>query len=330
MSCEVTYPAELEQPKLESFFPLKAAAGHRTDLTVKVEHFPGETVLPGGLTWNLDSAEYKSLTSAQFEVPHKSSAATPRVEVNAASNPTKKVTTTITIPLIPLPKEPGPKELTLPPLPIAIARASGQVGQLCTSPHVLSVEDPTANVPNAELRPDPESLAQREIWTRARDITTALLIAVPLAILLAFLVRRALPKLRKAPPPPPPVPPWRRAMEQLSQLESEKLLERGRAAEYIDRVSDTLREYLGGRYGFDGLESTTREVLRLMAERAPDFRFESEVRSILQRSDLAKFARRVPEDAECRDALNETRRIVERTTPAPTLDPRAHPPGGAS
>jgi hypothetical protein len=322
MSCEENYPSETDKPTLESSFPLKSTSGHVTELVVKIRHFKGETVLPGGLTWNPDSAEYKSLTDAQFEVPHKSSQVKPSTSVTEKPDADGRIETVVTLPLLPLPKKPGPAELTLPPLPIAISRASGQLGQLCTSPHVLSVEDPTANVPNAELRPDPEPLVQRETWTQARDIATILLIAIPAALALGFLFSRLLPKLKKTPPPPPPIPPWRRALDQLSTLESERLLEAGRGAEYIDRVSDTLREYLGSRYGFDGLESTTREVLRQMTEKAPDFRFETEVRAILQRSDLAKFARRVPEQAECKDALFETRRIVERTTPAPTLDPR--------
>jgi hypothetical protein len=330
MTCEETYSSEQNKPKLESLFPLKSVAGHVTQLEVKVRHFPGEKVLPGGLHWNVDSPEYQALEAAHFAVPHEKSPVQPQVVTGTKPDAQGRVETTIHIPLLALPPKPGPGELTLPPLPIAVARASGQLGQLCTSPHVLSVEDPTSNVPDAQLRPNPASLSQREVWKQARDITTIVLVALPIAILLAFLWSRLWPRLKRSPPPPPPTPPWRRALEQLSNLEGERLLEAGRAPEYIDRVSDTLRQYLGARYGFDGLESTTREVLRLLGEKAPDFRFETEVRSILQRSDLAKFARRSPEDEECRDALFETRRIVERTTPAPTLDPRTTANGDAS
>jgi len=330
MSCEETYSSDKDKPELVTSFPLKAVAGHVAQLEAKVRHFPGEKVLPGGLHWNKESPEYAALEAANFAIPHDKSRVQPQVVTGTQPDVQGRVQTTIVIPLLPLPPKPGPAELTLPSLPIAIARASGQVGQLCTTPHVLSVEDPTANVPNAELKPDTGSLSQREIWKTARDVTTILLIAVPVAILLAVLWSRLWPRLKKLPPPPPPIPPWRRALEQLSSLESERLLEAEKAAEYIDRVSDVLRQYLGARYGFDGLESTTREVLRQLGERAPEFRFENEVRSILQRSDLAKFARRSPEDAECLDAFFETRRIVERTTPAPTLDPRTPASGGAT
>lgn len=326
MSCEETYQAGQEKPKLDDTFPLTTIAGHRTDLVVKIRHLSGETVLPGGLEWNPETDEFRAVEAAKFLVPEKAGTAQPKIERKPVPGDVERVETVVTIPLLPLPDAPGRNELTLPPLPIAIAKSSGQIGQLCTSPHVITVEDPTASIPNATLHDNPEPRSQLEIWTTARDIATALLIALPIAILLAWLFMRLLPKLKKVPPPPPPIPPWQRAFERLSALERERLLEQKRYEEYLDGVSDALREYLGGRYGFDGLESTTREVLRQLGERASDFRFENEVRNILQRSDLTKFARRAPDEAECKDALLETRRIVERTTPSPTLDPRA---GGA-
>lgn len=322
MSCEETYQAGHEKPALDDTFPLTATAGHQAELVVKIRHLKGETVLPGGFEWNPDSPEYQAVEAARFVIPSKQSLAQPKVDRKPVEGDPEHAETTVTIPFIPLTDTPGRAELTLPPLPIAIAKSSGQIGHLCTSPHVLTLEDPTANIPNATLRPAPEPRSQLEIWATARDITTALLVALPLAVLAAWAMIRLLPKLKKTPPPPPPIPPWTRALERLAALERERLLEQQRYEEYIDRVSDALREYLGGRFGFDGLESTTREVLRQLGERAPDFRFEIEVRNILQRSDLAKFARRAPDEAECKDAALETRRIIERTTPSPTLDPR--------
>ena len=54
------------------------------------------------------------------------------------------------------------------------------------------------------------------------------------------------------------------------------LLETQRFADFFDRVNDAVREYLGARFGFDGLESTTDETLaalrRAAALRAADAR----------------------------------------------------------
>lgn len=322
MSCEESFPEGHDRPELHSELTLKTQAGHAVTLVVRVEHYPGETVFPGGINLNPTSPEYTDLKNAEFEIPSEKSLFAPSLETKPLPGNAGRVETVVRLPFVPLPREPGSHELTLPPLPIAIARSSGQLSQLCTTPHVLFVEDPTANTPNAELQADPPPRSQLEIWTAARDTAIALLIALPLAALLAWLAIRYLPRLKKKPAPPPPVPPWELALKELRELDGAGLLERARFDEYLDRVSDTLRAYLGRRYGFDGLESTTRELLRQLGERAPDFRFESEVRDILQRSDLVKFAKRLPNEHECKDAMLETRRIVERTTKSPTLDPR--------
>ena len=47
--------------------------------------------------------------------------------------------------------------MVLPPLPIAVARASGELVTLCTEPHAILVEDPIAN----ELDPKVRSRTRR-------------------------------------------------------------------------------------------------------------------------------------------------------------------------
>ena len=44
------------------------------------------------------------------------------------------------------------------------------------------------------------------------------------------------------------------------------LIKSERYAEHFDRVSDASASISGDRYGFDGLESTTRETLILLRE----------------------------------------------------------------
>ena len=65
------------------------------------------------------------------------------------------------------------------------------------------------------------------------------------------------------PPPPPPRPPWEVAFEELDAVRHAGLVDEGRYAEHFDRVCDAVRKYLGGRYGFDGLETTTDEMTRI-------------------------------------------------------------------
>src|SRR5262249_20352713 len=97
-------------------------------------------------------------------------------------------------------------------------------------------------------------------------------------------------------------------------------------SEYFDRVNDAVRSYLGARYGFDGLESTTDEILAAM-DTLPHFGAGltlgmgaaplglTEIKLFLQECDLVKFANMTPTIDECQKALLAGERIVRATMP---------------
>jgi hypothetical protein len=194
----------------------------------------------------------------------------------------------------------------------------------------MTVEDPLASVATPEKQAAPEPRVQLEVWTTLRDIVLNLAWGLPLALLLAWLLYKHGGKLKKTPPPPPPVPPWDVARRELTELERRRLIEAEEFEQQLDAVCDILRKYLGARFGFDGLECTTAELLRALKTHAPHFSEEVSVRTILQRADLVKFARRAPSREECEDARLLTVRIIDKTKAIPTLDPRQAQKGGPS
>jgi hypothetical protein len=106
------------------------------------------------------------------------------------------------------------------------------------------------------------------------------------------------------------------------------LTREGRFAEHFDRVSDVVRRYLGDRYGFDGLESTTREMLGELRATTPRIAVLDDIERFLRQADLVKFARLTPSELECSTALGEAEQIVERTVPP--LTPAGEPPPEAA
>jgi hypothetical protein len=108
------------------------------------------------------------------------------------------------------------------------------------------------------------------------------------------------------------------ALESLYDVRHAGLTREGRYAEHFDRVSDIVRRYLGDRYGFDGLESTTREMLIELRATTPRIPVLSEIERFLRQADLVKFARLTPSEPECSNALSEAELIIERTMPPPT------------
>jgi hypothetical protein len=212
----------------------------------------------------------------------------------------------------------------VPPLPVSIARASGDVVVLCTAPHAVAIEDPIANTSNAMPRPNPPGREQREEWTALKNALIIGGAALGLGALAAWLLGKWLRRAKPLPPPPPPRPPWEVALEELFDVRHAGLVAEGRLAEHFDRVSDTVRKYLGARYGFDGLESTTREALGMLRGVAPRIGPLDAIETFLRQADLVKFAKTVPTADEGELALVRAEHIVRETLP--TVLPMASAP----
>lgn len=314
-TCIERLPEGRARPKLTESIANQGISGHAQLLKLTIEHGPGETVLPSGFRLEPGSDEYKALESSHFFLPDPKGDAKPTLERKSEGS---RTTTTVKLWFVPLPEKPGRNQLTLPPVPIAVSRASGELVTLCTSPHLVSIEDPIANEPNPTPRPNPKPRMQREEWTAAKNVTYAGLIALVIGALLATLfgIWRRRPK--QLPPPPPPRPPWEVAIEGLYDLRHSGLLGEQRFAEFYDRVSDILRRYLGDRYGYDGLESTTREALGALRGVAIPLEVLLRIQEFMQDADLVKFARRTPTEAECSSALERAEALIGNTRPAQT------------
>jgi hypothetical protein len=265
-----------------------------------------------------DSPEAKALEREGFALPDPEGAAGPKLE---RSEQDERATTKVRLSVVPLPAKPGRHELVLPPLPIAVSRASGELLTVCTAPHTVLVEDPISNTPNAPPRGNPPPRRQLEIWTTAKHVAIAVLIALAVGALGALLVSRWLRRPKKLPPPPPPRPPWDVALEALHDIRHAGLTREGRFAEVFDRVSDVLRRYLGDRYGYDGLESTTREALASLRETTPQIEDLPGIEGFMRDADLVKFARLTPSESECLDLLARAESIVTRTMLIAPLPP---------
>ena len=326
-ACVERLPEGRPRPKVHEHFPDRGTSGHVAVLEVVVEHSPVETVLPGGFRVHLDGTESRALESAHFVLPDPDGGAGPSIEVSTQGARPK---TTVKIPFVPLPPEPGRNELVLPPLPIAIARASGELVNVCTAEHRIVVEDPIANAPNPKPRDNPPPRPQYEVWQAGKYATIATLAALVMGALGSWLISRWRRRPRPAPPPPPPRPPWQVALEELRDLRHAGLIAAGRFAEHYDRVSDTLRKYLGDRYGFDGLESTTREALVVLRAVDPAVVTLDEITHFLRQADLVKFARLTPSEEECERVLEVAEQIVERTMPPPSAAEAPAAPAAAS
>lgn len=317
-ACVEKLPSGKARPAMRESFPRQGLSGHALPLVVTVPHGGGETVLPTGFRFQPDTPQAKALKQAGFLLPAPDGGAGPTV---ARDPDNTKPSSTVTISFVALPDKPGRHSLTLPSLPITVARASGDLITLCTQPHTVVVEDPISSTPNPKPKPNPLPRPQVEEWTFLKHAVAIAAIALLVGAVITWLVSRWLKRPRPQPPPPPPRPPWEVAFESLHDLQHAGLTREGRYAEHFDRVSDVVRRYLGDRYGFDGLESTTRELLGELRATTPRIEVLDDIERFMREADLVKFARLTPSEVECATALSQATSIVERTIPAPA------PPG---
>jgi len=322
-TCREHVPEGKERPKLTERFPSRGESGHVLTLALTLEHGKGETVLPGGFQLQTEDPTFRGLERVGLYLPDPHGGAGP---VLTRTEQGERVTTHVEISFVALPQKPGRNVLTVPPLPVSVARASGDVLVLCTHPHEVTIEDPIANTSDPKPHPNPAAREQNEEWTALKNALIVGAGALALGALIAFLIGKWLRRPRPVPPPPPPRPPWEVAMEELFDIRHAGLVAEGRLAEHFDRVSDSVRKYLGARFGFDGLESTTREALGVLRDVKPRIAPLDAIEGFLRQADLVKFAKTTPTAEDGELALVRAEHIVRETlptTPAAPVGPAA-------
>jgi hypothetical protein len=331
--CVESVPKGGQKPVISEAFPLRGTSGWAATLAITVRHGKGEHVLPAGLDLSAAVEAKKYLKSAGFVIPDQDGGAAAHLWTEPEVKDRGYSVTHLDLPLVVLPEKPGRNAMELPPLPVAVQRANGEVATVCTHPHLMGVEDPTANTPQAEPKKNPPARPQREEWTALKKALLWGSLGLLAGALIAYVAYRQLTKPKPVPPPPPPRPPWEVALERLDEVRHAGLLEAGRHAEYFDRVSDAVRGYLGARFGFDGLESTSDEILTALKKQAGGFvRIDTgsdlnapapgipldDVRKFLAGCDLVKFANLTPSPEQCAEALDSGEHIVRSTMPYST------------
>jgi len=110
------------------------------------------------------------------------------------------------------------------------------------------------------------------------------------------------------------------AYEQLEQLESEGLVEKGIVHAYYFKLSDIFRHYLQNRFAISAVEQTTQELLRSIAGLSDmSVVVKNHTRSFLLNADLVKFAKYRPEKAVIQHSRQQVRDIIDQTLQEPQV-----------
>jgi hypothetical protein len=175
-------------------------------------------------------------------------------------------------------------------------------------PSVKGVSDlPT----DAQLR---DIRGPASVWVRS--FRSLFIAAAILALVLAgWLIYRSVSRRTPAVSRVPPELAHVRALRELQALREEDLPGKGRKKEMFFRMSEIVRRYIGDRYAFNAVDLTTPELLaslRKVSALGLDY---GEFQRFCEQTDLVKFAKLDPSDAECMQTLSMAVGFVERTRP---------------
>ncbi len=210
--------------------------------------------------------------------------------------------------------EPGDHEVG--PVRLRVLTHDRTLGGVETDAITIDVGSVLGNEPDAQPKPVTTPVEVLEKDYTLAYVGGGLLGLVLLALAMFWAARWWLRRERAAAPPPPPRPAAEIALAKLGALRRSlsEHADDDRLVVWVDGLSDTLREYLGARYGFDGLESTSDEVVTHVRRAKPIVITVEEVSGILGDCDLVKFAKVTPEKERCSALLDAAVRIVQMTT----------------
>ena len=165
-----------------------------------------------------------------------------------------------------------------------------------------------------EIRPAKGGLAH---WPAPPSRRLWIALAILAALAAAFLaLRKILTTPRTFLHMPPPVPPHEIALNALADLRAKGWIETLQIEPFYVALSGIVRRYLEGRFGLRAPERTTEEFIRdALTSRKLSDAHRDLVAGFLEQSDLVKFARHAPGQADMRNALDSAERLVRETMP---------------
>jgi hypothetical protein len=279
--------------------PMETSFGDAIDVLVVVTGAPG------------DEAAIPDQPLSPFEILEKKV----RVETSPDGG-----TKTFTFELRLLCLEVGAHDLG--PLRARITSASGELFELESNAATIEVRSLLANEPDPQLRPPSAPVVVEQDDYRLLIALGALLTLALGALLAWFFMRWWQRRERPEPAPPPPPPPWETALAELRVHERERqsAIAEDRTEPWVDAVSDSVRGYLGRRFGFHGLESTTDEIAEQLANAKSLPIAPSEAVGFLSKCDLVKFAKASLADEASKSLIRDAFALVERTRPQAEVD----------
>ena len=188
--------------------------------------------------------------------------------------------------------------------PILFSKARKTEGLLLNVQTIILAED-------AKLKDIKEPMKAPIGWS---DIWPWILVFLALALIIFLLKKYVLNRKEKTKDITPEIitPSDIIAIKQLTELENSKIWQKGNIKGYHSELSQIIRRYTENRFNFIALEITTDEILEEIHYILSNEQL-SNLRKILERADLAKFAKSKPNEKENIESMILAKEFVHST-----------------
>lgn len=148
------------------------------------------------------------------------------------------------------------------------------------------------------------------------------LVALAVIAFLLFKRYKARPSTPKAPvAQEPTISPYDKAMRDLMKIKKEKIYLNGKVKDFHVGITDSLRDYIEGVFEIQAHEYTSKQILDALRYAGIEEKQRAQLRTILLRADLVKFAKEIPETSDNENAIEQALDFVEKTRPMPEENP---------
>ena len=113
------------------------------------------------------------------------------------------------------------------------------------------------------------------------------------------------------------IPPYEIAIIELEKLNAKKLWQEGNVKEYYSELSEIIRTYIENGIGTPAMEIPTQEILFQLHQKGIDT---TRLKELLNRADLAKFAKAKPLQVENEESLKIGYDFIHQTKPQKEID----------
>lgn len=143
-----------------------------------------------------------------------------------------------------------------------------------------------------------------------------LVIIIIVIILIVLLIKYLIRKKPEIPTPITPQTPYYITMlNQLEELDKNKLWQSGKVKKYHSKLSEILRTYIEKRYNFNALELTTHEIMESIKYQPISSDLQEKLHRTLKLADMVKFAKEVPLANDNNISLIHATEFINQTKP---------------